>query len=125
MLDHYRITKLVNEYCHGCDRGDGERMASVYARHSWDDHGLHKMDGKEFSASVMVSRQERGDVMSHQLGQTLVAAMAIFVHQLGDPIMVEHLAQIVVHVSLSSRPPRFCPAFRGDGGTGAGDLSRT
>ncbi len=72
MLDHYRITKLVNEYCHGCDRGDGERMASVYARHSWDDHGLHKMDGKEFSASVMVSRQERGDVMSHQLGQTLV-----------------------------------------------------
>ncbi len=72
MLDHYRITKLVSEYCHGCDRGDGERMGSVYAQDSWDDHGAFMMDGKAFSAAVMKDRRERGEMMSHQLGQTLV-----------------------------------------------------
>ena len=72
MLEHYRITKLVNEYCHGCDRGDGPRMGSVYAEVSWDDHGMYLGDGKAFADSVMEGRRERGEVMSHHLGQTLV-----------------------------------------------------
>jgi hypothetical protein len=72
MLEHYRITKLVNEYCHGCDRGDGPRMGSVYAEDSWDDHGMYLGDGKAFADSVMEGRRQRGEVMSHHLGQTLV-----------------------------------------------------
>lgn len=72
MLEHYRITKLIKEYCHGCDRGDGERMGGVYARDSWDDHGSFKMPGREFAAAIMANRQQRKDVMSHQLGQSLV-----------------------------------------------------
>ena len=27
MLDHYQITKMLKEYCHGCDRLDATRMA--------------------------------------------------------------------------------------------------
>jgi hypothetical protein len=72
MLEHYRITKLVNLYCHGCDRLDGERMASVYAEDSWDDHGNLKMDGHSFAQAIIKQRIERKDVMSHHLGQTLV-----------------------------------------------------
>jgi hypothetical protein len=72
MLEHYRITKLVNEYCHGCDRGDEVRMGGVYAADSWDDHGLYKGPGKEFSQQVIANRAVRKDVMSHHLGQTLV-----------------------------------------------------
>lgn len=72
MLEHYRITKLINEYCHGCDRGDGPRMGSVYAQESWDDHGTYLGDGKAFAVSVMEGRQERGEAMSHHLGQTLI-----------------------------------------------------
>jgi hypothetical protein len=72
MLEHYRITKLVNEYCHGCDRGDELRMAGVYAKDSWDDHGLRKMPGQQYAHEVMQGRAQIRDMISHQLGQTLV-----------------------------------------------------
>jgi hypothetical protein len=72
MLDHYRITKLVAEYCHGCDRLDEVEMANVYADDSWDDHGMTQMDGRGFARSAMARRAKRGDKMSHHLNQTLV-----------------------------------------------------
>jgi hypothetical protein len=72
MLEHYRITRLINEYCHGCDRGDELRMAGVYAEDSWDDHGLRKMPGQAYSHEVMKGRAEIDDMISHHLGQTLV-----------------------------------------------------
>lgn len=72
MLEHYRITRLVAEYCHGCDRGDALRMGSVYAEKSWDDHGKSKMSGQDFAAAVAAERSGRNDVMSHHLGQSLV-----------------------------------------------------
>ena len=42
MLDHYEITKAINLYCHGCDRGDHDTMVGVYLEDSWDDHGANK-----------------------------------------------------------------------------------
>ncbi len=72
MLEHYRITKLVAEYCHGCDRLDEVHMASVYAEKSWDDHGMRRMDGRAFAVAVQEGRSAGGDVMSHHLNQTLV-----------------------------------------------------
>jgi hypothetical protein len=30
LLDHHDIAQTLKEYCHGCDRGDEDRMASVY-----------------------------------------------------------------------------------------------
>lgn len=72
MLEHYRITKLIREYCHGCDRGDQRLMASVYADDSWDDHGTLKLPGGEFAATIMRQRAARDDTMSHHLGQTQV-----------------------------------------------------
>lgn len=72
MLEHYRITKLINEYCHGCDRGDELRMAGVYARDSWDDHGLRKMPGQQYAHEAMAGRVGVKDMISHHLGQTLV-----------------------------------------------------
>ncbi len=72
MLEHYRITRLVAEYCHGCDRMDEVRMASVYAEDSWDDHGLNKMPGQDYSRQAMASRVGIDDLIHHHLGQTLV-----------------------------------------------------
>ena len=72
MLEHYRITKLINEYAHGCDRGDELRMAGVYAEDSWDDHGMRKMPGQKYAHVVMEGRAQIRDMISHQLGQTLV-----------------------------------------------------
>jgi hypothetical protein len=39
VIDHHEIRKVMSVYCHGCDRGDEARMASVYLEQSWDDHG--------------------------------------------------------------------------------------
>lgn len=72
MLEHYRITRLIAEYCHGCDRGDEARMAGVYAAESWDDHGNKKMPGAEFAAAIMAERAARDDAISHHLGQTQI-----------------------------------------------------
>lgn len=72
MLEHYRITRLISEYCHGCDRMDEVRMAAVYARDSWDDHGLNKMPGQDYSRQAMAHRATIDDSLSHHLGQSLV-----------------------------------------------------
>jgi SnoaL-like protein len=73
LLDHYEIRKLVSEYCHGVDRLDQVRMASIYAKDSWDEHGPNKGPGREFAERVMnamKSGASLGD--SHMLGQTLI-----------------------------------------------------
>jgi len=71
MLDHYEITKLLNEYCHGCDRRDQTHMASVYAKDSWDDHGPDKCPGPEFAARTMTAMRAI-HMCSHLLGQALI-----------------------------------------------------
>lgn len=73
MLDHFEITKLLNEYCHGLDRMDQDRMAGIYAKDSFDNHGLFQCSGPEFAERVlrhMKSGASSGD--SHLLGQTLI-----------------------------------------------------
>jgi hypothetical protein len=72
MLDHYRITKVLAEYCHGCDRLDQDLMAGTYDDDSWDDHGPNKMDGKKFAAYCMTSLGNHSNSCSHQLGQSLI-----------------------------------------------------
>ncbi len=71
MLDHHEITKLLYEYCHGCDRADEVRMASVYAADSWDDHGANKCPGPEFAARTMKTMTST-NMCGHLLGQTLI-----------------------------------------------------
>lgn len=73
MLDHYEITKLLATYCHGIDRMDEQRAASVYARVSWDDHGPHANTGPAFIRGVM-ERMGSGATVAdtHILGQTQV-----------------------------------------------------
>jgi SnoaL-like domain len=72
MLDHHDIRKLLNIYCHGCDRGDGAMMHSVYAEDSWDDHGRYKGKGKDFTETVMRSFADGGTKCVHLLGQSLI-----------------------------------------------------
>jgi SnoaL-like domain len=73
MLDHYEISKLLSEYCHGLDRMDESRMASVYAKESWDDHGPNKCPGPEFAQRIMKLMQMPASIMgSHMLGQSLI-----------------------------------------------------
>lgn len=72
MWDHHEIRQLLATYCHGCDRGDEVEMASVYAAESWDDHGPRKMDGKRFSFETVEESLETTNVVSHQLGQSLI-----------------------------------------------------
>jgi SnoaL-like domain len=72
MLDHHDIRKLLNTYCHGCDRGDGAMMHSVYADDSWDDHGRYKGKGKDFTETVMRSFADHGNKCVHLLGQSMI-----------------------------------------------------
>lgn len=72
LLDHHDIRKLLCTYCHGCDRGDAERMAGVYCDDSWDDHGAYKLDGKAFAAMMTMQIAETTQGCSHQLGQSLI-----------------------------------------------------
>jgi hypothetical protein len=73
MLDHHDIRKLLNIYCHGCDRGDGAMMHSVYAEDSWDDHGLYKGKGRDFTETVMRSFADGDTRCIHLLGQSLIS----------------------------------------------------
>jgi chromosome segregation protein len=59
MLDHFRIRKVPAEYCRGSDRADESLMRSVYARESWDDHGIVQADG---GASAMCGVFSGGSV---------------------------------------------------------------
>lgn len=73
IIDHYEITNLIGQYCRGIDRMDAELMASVYAQHSWDDHGSVKASGPEFVSHVIGLMKAGASVLgTHMLGQTLV-----------------------------------------------------
>ncbi len=71
MLDHYEISKVLNEYCRGCDRGDLPSMASIYAKESWDNHGLYKGPGDGFAKKTVVNMKPT-DILTHLLGQTMI-----------------------------------------------------
>lgn len=72
MLDHFEISRVLNTYCHACDRLDEVQTASVYWEDSWDDHGLIKAPGPEFAELAMKSLAEISTMCSHQLGQSLI-----------------------------------------------------
>jgi SnoaL-like domain len=72
VLDHYEITQTLKEYCHGCDRCDEGRMASVYLEDSFDDHGNIKAPGREFAKLMMAQILARTDTLFHMLGQSLI-----------------------------------------------------
>jgi len=72
VIDHHEIRKLLAAYCHGCDRADAERMGSVYADDSWDDHGPNKGEGREFARAMTADIAANNTLCSHQLGQSLI-----------------------------------------------------
>ena len=72
MLDHFRIRKLLAEYCRGSDRCDEPLMASVYAAESWDDHGVFCGPGDEFARFMTPMILETTETLSHSLGQSLI-----------------------------------------------------
>jgi hypothetical protein len=72
LWDHHEIRQLLAEYCHGCDRWDAERMASVYAEASWDDHGSLKCDGREFASESTRTLADTYEMVSHLLGQSII-----------------------------------------------------
>jgi hypothetical protein len=47
-------------------------MASVYARESWDDHGIMKAPGDEFSQAMCKMAGETTETLAHSLGQSLI-----------------------------------------------------
>jgi SnoaL-like domain len=72
LVDHHEIRKLIAIYAHGCDRGDGEMMGSVYASPSRDAHGLFDGDGKDFTAMVMGLIAKQNITFFHTIGQSLI-----------------------------------------------------
>ena len=72
MLDHHEITRVLTEYCHGCDRCDERHMASVYWDDSWDDHGVHKAPGPQYARIAIPEIRDDTQVLSHHLGQSLI-----------------------------------------------------
>jgi hypothetical protein len=72
MLDHHDIRRALAEYCHGCDRMDRIRMASVYLEDSWDDHGIYKCSGAELAERVTSSLKVNWEMCMHQLGQSII-----------------------------------------------------
>jgi hypothetical protein len=72
IIDHHEIRKLLAVYCHGCDRGDEQRMASVYLDDGWDDHGTYKGPGKGFAKYVMNMLATGSIKFAHSLGQSLI-----------------------------------------------------
>jgi hypothetical protein len=73
MLDHFRIRKVLGEYCRGSDRCDEPLMASVYAAESWDDHGIFRGPGDEFARVMSAMVAETTETLSHSLGQSLIS----------------------------------------------------
>lgn len=72
MLDHFRIRKVLAEYCRGVDRTDEPLMASIYSADSWDDHGTVRAPGPEFSRVMCASVAEITQTLAHSLGQSLI-----------------------------------------------------
>ena len=114
VIDHHEIRKLLAEYCHGCDRADSERMASVYAEQSWDDHGPHKCDGKQFARLMTHDIASNRTMCSHQLGQSLITVE-------GDHAGVE----TYFIATVSNRPGESAPVLHQLGGRYVDKLVRT
>ena len=72
LLDHHEITQTLKEYCHGCDRSDEQRMASVYLEDSFDHHGNFKAPGKQFAKLMTERILATTDSLFHMLGQSLI-----------------------------------------------------
>jgi hypothetical protein len=73
MRDHHEIRKVLTLYCHACDRGDAELMASVYTgEDSFDDHGLVQAPGPEYATKMTANIRERTDAVWHVLGQSMI-----------------------------------------------------
>ncbi len=72
IVDHHEIRKLLSVYCHGCDRGDEHRMASVYLEDAGDDHGPYKGPGKGLVKRVMDNIATKGQKLTHLLGQSSI-----------------------------------------------------
>lgn len=73
MLDHHRIRKTLAEYCRGSDRCDEALMAGIYARESWDDHGIVQAPGDAFARIMCGMVVETTETMTHLLGQSSIA----------------------------------------------------
>lgn len=73
LIDHHEIRQLLALYCHACDRGDRELMASVYSGpDSFDDHGLVKAPGPKYATRMTANILERTEAVWHVLGQSLI-----------------------------------------------------
>lgn len=72
MLEHFRIRKVLADYCRGVDRVDEPLMSSVYAEDSFDDHGTVKAPGPEFCSKMCDSVEVSTDTLAHSLGQSTI-----------------------------------------------------
>lgn len=72
MLDHFEITRTLNDYCQGSDRCDEQLMASVYHEDSWDDHGIYKGTGPDYSKRMTAAILTTTDSLYHLLGQSII-----------------------------------------------------
>jgi hypothetical protein len=72
MLDHQEIIRTLAQYCHGCDRCDEVRMADVYLKDSWDEHGDLQASGPDFARIMTARIKEDTSSLYHMLGQSLV-----------------------------------------------------
>lgn len=71
IIDHHEIRKLLAEYCNACDRCDEPRMAAVYCKDSWDNHGRFSGNGVDFAHHTMQGMRENSSC-SHLLGQSII-----------------------------------------------------
>ena len=71
LIDRQEILDVINQYAHGCDRGDEARMADIYHVESRDNHGPYDGDGRAFAKQVCSSTETR-QTMSHLMGQSQV-----------------------------------------------------
>jgi len=71
LIDRQDILDVLHQYVHGCDRGDGPRIAEVYLPGAWDNHGLFQGTGQDLAKFVCDSHDQY-DTMSHLLGQSTI-----------------------------------------------------
>ena len=72
LIDHHDIRQTLAQYCHACDRGDEALMASLYARDSFDDHGLVRAPGQDYAREMTALIVQRTEAVWHVLGQSLI-----------------------------------------------------
>ncbi len=74
LIDRQEILDVLNQYSHGCDRGDEARMADIYHVESLDNHGLYNGDGRAFAKEVCSPESTSSrETMSHLLGQSQIS----------------------------------------------------